>query len=532
MATHHDFIIIGAGSAGCVLANRLSADGASVLLVEAGPPDRSALIHIPGLFSTLYRQGRFAWEYRTVPQRHVDGRVMRDVRGKVLGGSSSTNGMLYCRGAAADYDGWAAMGNDGWSYADILPYYRRAEDHAEGADAFHGVGGPLKVQRSRMKHPLARAFVDAAVEAGHPYSADINGADRQGFGPADSTIAGGKRWSAAQAYLRPAVARSDLEILTGAQATRILMEGSRAIGVELALKGDRVRRMGGEVILAAGALQSPHLLMLSGIGPADHLRRAGVMPHIDLPGVGSNLHDHASVTVHAACSYRGTLAKLLNPVHAAGAFLRYMLHKDGVMGECSIEVSGMMRSPGAAVPDIKCQFVPIPLDPVSGLPIRSHGMINRMELTVPESRGTLRLASCDPFAAPLIDPNYLAEPADRAKLRFAIREAIEIFRQPAFAPFGVEPQLPVADMEDDDALDAYVRATLTNDHHAGGTCAMGSGPTAVVDARLRVHGLEGLRVVDASIMPRLVSGNTNAPVIMIAEKASDMILGREIATAT
>lgn len=295
MATHHDFIIIGAGSAGCVLANRLSADGASVLLVEAGPPDRSALIHIPGLFSTLYRQGRFAWEYRTVPQRHVDGRVMRDVRGKVLGGSSSTNGMLYCRGAAADYDGWAAMGNDGWSYADVLPYFRRAEDHADGADAFHGVGGPLKVQRSRMNHPLARAFVEAAVEAGHPYSADINGAERQGFGPADSTIAGGRRWSAAQAYLRPAVARPNLEVLTGAQVTRILLEGTRAVGVELAFKGDRVRRMGGDVILAAGALQSPHLLMLSGIGPADHLRQTGVTPHVDLPGVGSNLHDHASV---------------------------------------------------------------------------------------------------------------------------------------------------------------------------------------------------------------------------------------------
>ena len=525
---HFDIVIVGAGSAGCVLANRLTDDtGLSVLLIEAGPADRSPLIHIPGMFATMYQKGRFSWVYPTVPQASVDGRVLRDVRGKVLGGSSSTNGMLYCRGAAADYDGWAAMGNAGWSYAEVLPYFRRAENHGSGEDAYHGVGGPLHVHRSRVQDPLSRAFIAAGVEAGFPYNPDINGAQREGFGPAESTVWRGRRWSAASAYLRPARGRANLTILTSAQVTRVLVDQGRATGVEL-LRGKSLERYeAGEVVLSAGAFQSPHLLMLSGIGDGERLQRHGIACRADLPGVGRNLHDHASITAHATCTAPISRADLLNPAIATREMLRSIFARKGFLAECSIQAVGMIRStPDVAVPDIKFQFVPIRLDPVTDLPLPQHGMVNRMELTVPESRGEVRLASANPLDLPLINANYMADPRDMARMRAAFRIAVDIYRQPAFREFGVTPDLPVRDMDDDRALDAHVRSVLTNDHHAAGTCSMGSGADEVVDAQLRVHGVAGLRVVDASIMPRVVSGNTNAPTMMIAEKASDMILGR------
>ena len=525
---HFDIIIVGAGSAGCVLANRLTdGTGLNVLLVEAGPADRSPLIHMPGFFAAMYRPGKFAWVYPTAPQVHVDGRVMRDVRGKVLGGSSSTNGMLYCRGAAQDYDGWAAMGNDGWSYREVLPYFKRAEDHACGEDAYHGVGGPLHVLRSPVNNPLARAFIQAAIEAGHPYNEDINGARREGFGPAESTVWRGRRWSTASAYLRPARRRPNLTVMTGAHVTRILLDKGKATGIELRQGKDRHVFSAGEVVLSAGAFQSPHLLLLSGIGDGDQLASHGIAVHAELKGVGRNLHDHASITAHATCTAPLSQAKLLSPVHAGKELLRGVFGRRGFMAECSIEAVGMIRSvPDQAVPDIKYQFVPIRLDHMTGDPLPEHGMVNRMELTVPESRGTLRLASADPSALPILDANYLGEEGDRKRLRAALRTAIDIYRQPAFEEYGVKPDMPVRDMDDDAALDAYIRATLTNDHHAAGTCKMGQGDEAVVGADLRVHGIDRLRVVDASIMPQVVSGNTNAPTIMIAEKASDMILGR------
>ncbi len=523
----YDIIIVGAGSAGCVLANRLSQDGArNILLLEAGPRDKSPLIHVPGFFSAMYRAGRFAWVYNTAPQRHVDGRVLRDIRGKVLGGSSSVNGMLYCRGAPADYDGWAALGNEGWSYREVLPYFKRAEDHSAGANAYRGVGGPLTVTRAEVRNPLALAFMQAGVQAGFPYNEDINGQEREGFGPAEWTIRNGRRWSAAAAYLRPALRRPNLTVLSGVQACKVVLEGTRAVGVEVQTGGACHVVNASTVVLSAGAFESPHILMLSGIGDAQKLAAVGITPRVHLPGVGQNLHDHPSITVHATCTAPVTMARLLNPVVAAHEALRALVARRGVLAECSIEAVAMLRAtPESAVPDVKCQFVPIRLDPVTGAPLKAHGMLNRLELTVPESRGELRVRAADPRVPPEIDLNFLSHPDDVRKLRNAFRMAVDVFSQPAFAPFGTKVDLPPGGMNDE-AIDAYIRQTLTNDHHAAGTCAMGQSAQAVVDQTLRVHGVENLRVVDASIMPRVVSGNTNAPVMMIAEKAADMILAR------
>ncbi len=524
-----DYAIVGAGSAGCVLAHHLSADPSlRVLLVEAGGSDRSPLIHAPGGLLPIMVSGAFNWGYVSTPQKHLGDRVLYLPRGKVLGGSSSTNGMVYCRGTRSDFDEWAQLGNPGWSYAEVLPYFRRAETHELGASAYHGGSGPLRVGRPRVKHPLARAFVEAGQQAGYPYNDDTNGALRVGFGPTDVTAWKGRRQSTAVAYLRPARRRPNLEVLTKALATRVLFEGRRAVGVELARRGRPIRvRAAREVILAAGALNSPKLLLLSGVGGGAQLRAHGIPEVQELPGVGENLHDHLATHVKLRSRVPNSMFKYFGPLQGALAVARFVAFRQGPLADPGMEAVAFVAStPGLADPDLKFHFLMALYQNNGRELIPEHGFGAHINAVKPRSRGSVRLASADPADAPQIDQNYLADPTDLEVMRAGIRIAREVFRQPAFDPFRGDELAPGPQATSDADLEAYIREKSEADYHSVGTCRMGRDPAAVVDPELRVHGLEGLRVVDASVMPRIVSGNTNLATIMIAEKASDLILGR------
>jgi choline dehydrogenase len=524
-----DYVIVGAGSAGCVLAHRLSADPAlRVLLVEAGGSDRSPLIRAPGGLLPIMLSGAYSWGYQSAPQKHLNDRVLYLPRGKVLGGSSSTNGMVYCRGTRSDYDEWARLGNAGWSFAEVLPYFKRAETHELGEGDYHGGSGPLRVGRPRVKHPLAVAFVEAGLQAGHPYNDDTNGAVREGFGPTDVTAWKGRRQSTALAYLRPVRSRPNLAVLAKAHVVRVLLEGRRAVGVELR-RGGRPRsvRAEREVILSAGALNSPQLLMLSGVGDPGHLREHGIEVRVPLEGVGANLHDHLATHVKLLCRVPISLFKYFGPVQGALAVGRYVAFRRGPLADPGMEAVAFVKSdPGLADPDVKFHFLMALYRNNGRELIPEHGFGVHINAVKPRSVGRLRLASSDPSAAPLIDQNYLADPRDLDVMRAGIRIAREVFRQRAFDPYRGEELDPGAGAASDSDLEAYVREKAEADYHSVGTCRMGRDALAVVDDRLRVHGVEGLRVVDASIMPRIVSGNTNMATIMIAEKASDAILGR------
>jgi len=526
-----DFVVVGAGAAGCVLANRLSEDGRhTVLLIEAGGGDRNPIFRVPLLAGVAYHYRHGNWAYVTVPQNGLDGRVMRWARGKIRGGTSSINGMMYMRGNAADYDQWAQAGLTDWSYRHVLPYFRRSEDHPERAsDRFHGRGGPLRVTKGKGDHPLYDAFLAAGLAEGAVRNFDFNGSSQEGVGLCDFTIRDGRRESSATAFLRPAQGRMNLEIWARTRARRIVIEEGRATGLEVTRRGRcRIVHARREVVLAGGAINSPQLLQLSGIGPGAALADAGIAPLIHAPDVGRNLQDHLGLNLTYSCNQPITLYSLFRPDVAVSAVVRAYLFGIGPAASVPLEAGGFLRTrPELESPDIQVTFVP-------GLNLEAtrnrqgeHGYLINLYQLHPQSRGEVMIAGPDPEAAPRIDPNYLAVDADRKCARDGMNLVRRMAENPELARYMKAELSPKAeDFASDAARDAWIRATASTTFHPVGTCRMGTDPASAVGPDLRVRGVEGLRVADASVMPTITSGNTSAPTMMIAEKAADMLLGR------
>lgn len=527
MSDDWDYIVVGGGSAGCVLANRLSESGdRRVLLLEAGSRDWNPMIHIPGGLGKLFGRG-VNWRFHTVPQRNLDNRAVWYPQGRTLGGSSSINAMVYIRCQREDYDGWRDIGNEGWGYDDVLPYFRRSEDNDRFLNEFHGTGGPLWVSDQKSPHRVSRAFVQAAQQIGLPYNGDFNGATQFGAGFYQVTCRDGRRRSTAVSFLRPAKRRSNLRVVTGAQVSRILMRDGRATGVEYR-SGNELYRISArrEIIISAGAINSPKLLMLSGIGPSEHLSSVGIAPQVDLPGVGQNLQDHLCTNVHVQTAQRITYDGHDRFPRSIPHGLEWLLFRSGPAASVIVEGACFAKVLGEDRPNLQIHIAPATVVRGGQTQIAGHGFTVNSTFLRPRSRGSVILRSSRPSDEPLIDPNYLADPHDRKVAIEAVRTIRRILSQPAMARYVDFERLP-GRAETDEEIMAYVRQYACCDYHPVGTCKMGSDHLAVVDAQLRVRGIDGLRVIDSSIMPVLPSGNTNAPTIMIGEKGADLILASE-----
>ncbi|RWE57206.1 choline dehydrogenase [Mesorhizobium sp.] len=525
-----DFVIIGAGSAGSAMAYRLSEDGKySVIVIEFGGSDIGPLIQMPSALSIPLNMSLYDWGFASEPEPHLGGRVLATPRGKVIGGSSSINGMVYVRGHARDFDHWAEQGATGWRFADVLPYFKRMEDSNGGENGWRGHDGPLTVQRGSRTNPLYGAFVEAGRQAGFELTDDYNGAKQEGFGPMEQTIRGGRRWSAASAYLRPALRRKNVSLVKGF-ARRVIIENQRATGVEIEVrKRIQVVKARREVIVAASSINSPKILMLSGIGPAEHLREYGIQVVADRPGVGRNLQDHMELYIQQESTQPITLNSVLNPFSKAMIGAQWLFFKSGLGATNHFEAAAFVRSrAGVDYPDIQYHFIPAAVRYDGRAAAKAHGFQAHVGPMRSKSRGSVTLCSPDPGSKPVIRFNYMSHPDDWTEFRHCIRLTREIFGQSAFDPYRGKEISPGSHVQSDEDLDAFIRDHAESAYHPCGTCKMGrkDDPMSVVDPECRVIGVEGLRVADSSIFPRVTNGNLNAPSIMTGEKAADHILGR------
>ena len=530
--TNYDYIIVGAGSAGCVLANRLSENSNNkVLLLETGGSDKSIFIQMPTALSIPMNTKKYAWQFETEAEPFLNNRRMHCPRGKVLGGSSSINGMVYVRGHARDFDEWQQAGAENWDYAHCLPYFKKAETWSFGGNEYRGDSGPLAVNNgNNMKNPLYQAFVDAGVDAGYLATADYNAEQQEGFGPMHMTVKNGVRWSTANAYLRPAMKSSNLTVVTHALVHKVLLEGKKAVGVRYEVKGQLTDQLcNKEVLLSAGSIGSPHILQLSGIGKAETLKEAGIEQHHELPGVGENLQDHLEFYFQFKCLKPISLNGKIDPLNKLLIGMRWILNKSGLGATNHFESCGFIRSKASLEwPDLQYHFLPAAMRYDGKEAFAGHGFQVHIGHNKPKSRGAVKVVSNDPHAAPQIQFNYLAHQDDIEGFRACVRLTREIINQPGLDEYRGEEIQPGLTIQTDEEIDEFVRSSVESAYHPSCSCKMGEDEMAVVNSETKVHGIEGLRVVDSSIFPTIPNGNLNSPTIMVAERAADIILGNKM----